>query len=150
MKRVGYALFLLTVYLLSIGGMAGRVLTCDCVVSHFAQREAGCRHHCTHCQHHAHDAAAELAAAVGMAMQAPCCDDRHDTRPVLYVAAQDDDDAQRLLRQPLPVQALAADGWADLPDAPCRTSKLPVRIRQALPDARTMLPAGLRAPPVTV
>ena len=75
------SLLLLAVYLFATAGTALASLTCKCVAMK-ARTEHAC---CCHCLH-----VADLPAAAGGEMRAPCCGNHHSTEIELYVSSSFD------------------------------------------------------------
>ena len=75
------SLLLLAVYLFATAGTALASLTCKCVAMK-ARTEHAC---CSHCHH-----VADLPAAAGGEMRAPCCGKHHSTEIELYVSSSSD------------------------------------------------------------
>lgn len=95
------SLLLLAVYLFATAGTALASLTCKCVAMK-ARTEHAC---CCHCLH-----VADLPAAAGGEMRAPCCGNHHSTEIELYVSSSFDNNERytRCIVLDLP-PALAAE-----------------------------------------
>ena len=134
------AALLLTVYLFATAGTALASLTCKCVAMK-ARTEHAC---CCHCLH-----VADLPAAAGGEMRAPCCGNHHSTEIELYVSSSFDNNERytRCIVLDLP-PALAAE-------CPC-PAHVPF-LREKVAERRTPFvreasacSVGFRAPPVLV
>ena len=132
------SLLLLAVYLFATAGTALASLTCKCVAMK-ARTEHAC---CCHCLH-----VADLPAAAGGEMRAPCCGNHHSTEIELYTGSSSDNH-ERFIRCTV----------TDLP--PALVAEAPVAavlmfFGETLPECGDpfvmrghVRSAGLRAPPV--
>ena len=121
------SLLLLAVYLFATAGTALASLTCKCVAMK-ARTEHAC---CCHCLH-----VADLPAAAGGEMRAPCCGNHHSTEIELYVSSSFDNN-ERYTRCIV----------LDLPHVPFLREKVAERRTPFVREASTCS-VGFRAPPV--
>lgn len=132
------SLLLLAVYLFATAGTALASLTCKCVAMK-ARTEHAC---CCHCLH-----VADLPAAAGGEMRAPCCGNHHSTEIELYTGSSSDNN-ERLTRCAV----------TDLPPALVAEAPAPADLMLCCEQATErgapfsmrghVRSAGLRAPPV--
>ena len=88
------SLLLLAVYLFATAGTALASLTCKCVAMK-ARTEHAC---CCHCLH-----VADLPAAAGGEMRAPCCGNHHSTEIELYTGSSSDNHERFIQRAVYPL-----------------------------------------------
>lgn len=92
---------LCVVYLIGVSGMALSSLLCPCVDLHQHSEI------CCHDHGHTHVELHPLAAAHDADFSAPCCDDRHSNRMVLYTLGEDTERQLKVVVRDLPLMMLA-------------------------------------------